>query len=157
MADVASTDLETRAEFVRPWRLVGQSAAALAGGMGVGRFAYTPILPMMHAQAGLSPRLGAGLATANYVGYLAGALAPIIAPALTRSRLTLRLSLLLLTVTLALMPVTHSGTLWLGSRLVAGAASALIFVIAVSMAGAALAAVLVRHRFPHHISARRSS
>lgn len=50
----------------RPWRIVGQGAAALAAGMGVGRFAYTPILPLMHVQAGLSPQLGAQLATANY-------------------------------------------------------------------------------------------
>lgn len=117
---------------MKPWRTVGQGAAALAGGMGIGRFAYTPILPIMHAQAGLSPRLGAALATANYTGYLAGALAAIVAPGLTHSRWALRLSLLLLSATLALMPLSHSGTLWLTLRLIAGAASALIFVIAVS-------------------------
>jgi len=39
---------------------------------------FTPILPLMHAQAGLSASAGAGLATANYVGYLAGALAGIL-------------------------------------------------------------------------------
>ena len=114
------------------WRLAGQGAAALAGGMGIGRFAYTPILPMMHAQVGLSPRLGAGLATANYTGYLAGALAAIAVPRLIHSRWVLRLSMLILAATLALMPLGRSGSLWLGLRLIAGIASALVFVIAVS-------------------------
>jgi MFS family permease len=42
------------------------------------------------------------------------------------------LSLLILAATLALMPLGRSGPLWLGLRLVAGIASALVFVIAVS-------------------------
>ena len=117
---------------VQSWLIVGQAAAALAAGMGIGRFAYTAILPLMHAQASLSPQLGAELATANYIGYLAGAIAAIAAPALVRSRLTFRLCLLVLIGTLALMPATHIVALWLGLRLVAGVASALIFVIAVS-------------------------
>ncbi|MFF0271644.1 YbfB/YjiJ family MFS transporter [Kribbella sp. NPDC004536] len=115
---------------VKRWALVGRGAAALAGGMGIGRFAYTPILPMMHAQAGLTPGLGAALATANYTGYLAGAVAAVAAPRLVHSRWTLRLALLVLTATLALMPVDSS--LWLTLRLIAGIASALVFVIAVS-------------------------
>ena len=118
--------------FRSPWGHVAQAAAALAAGMGVGRFVYTPILPLMHAQAGLSAGAGANLATANYIGYLVGALAGICAPALVRSPALLRSSLIVLTGSLAAMPATHSTAVWIALRLLAGVASALIFVIAVS-------------------------
>ncbi|MFJ9241690.1 YbfB/YjiJ family MFS transporter [Streptomyces sp. NPDC101776] len=100
--------------------------------MGVGRFVYTPILPLMHTQAGLSTDAGAHVATANYVGYLLGALAGTLLPALVRSRTVLRSALVLLIGTLAAMPATHSTTAWMALRLLAGVASALIFVVAVS-------------------------
>ena len=115
-----------------PWVHVLRSAAALAAGMGVGRFVYTPILPLMHAQAGLSAAAGAHLATANYGGYLAGALAGSLAPRLVRSSLVLRACLVALVASLAGMALTHSPLIWLLLRLGAGAASAMIFVIAAS-------------------------
>ena len=65
---------------------------------------------------GLSPQLGAGLATANYVGYLAGALAAIVLPGLVGSRAVLRVSLVVLAASLALMPATHAGDVWLVLR-----------------------------------------
>ncbi|WP_327122153.1 YbfB/YjiJ family MFS transporter [Streptomyces sp. NBC_01341] len=100
--------------------------------MGVGRFVYTPILPLMHAQAGLSAGAGANLATGNYVGYLIGALAGTFLPRLGRSSAVLRGCLLALVVSLAAMPLTHSTVLWLLLRFGAGAFSAMIFVIAAS-------------------------
>lgn len=125
---------------VQPRWIAVQGAAALAAAMGVGRFAYTPILPLMHAQAGLSPQVGSTLATANYAGYLVGALAGIAVPAVVRSRAVLRGSLLVLTLTLALMPTTRDAAAWFALRLVAGTASALVFVIAASTLLSALRA-----------------
>lgn len=118
--------------LVAPWGHVARAAAALAAAMGVGRFVYTPILPLMQTQARLTVGAGAHLATANYVGYLAGALAGTFLPRLTRSTPVLRGSLLLLVASLAAMPLTRATAVWLVLRLVAGAASATVFVIAVN-------------------------
>src|SRR5256886_17026024 len=48
--------------------------AALAVAVGSGRFAFTPMRPMMQADSGLSLIAGGWLASANYLGYLFGAL-----------------------------------------------------------------------------------
>lgn len=113
----------------------------MAVSMGIGRFAYTPILPLMHAQAGLTAQDGSALATANYVGYLVGALFGIFAPGLIRSALVFRAGLIAVIVTVALMATTHMPSVWITLRLVAGIASALVFVIAAS----ALLSHLSRH------------
>jgi hypothetical protein len=46
-------------------RIAGMAAAGFAVAMGLGRFSFTPILPLMTGQAGLSSAAGALLATAN--------------------------------------------------------------------------------------------
>jgi Uncharacterised MFS-type transporter YbfB len=47
--------------------------AGLATAMGIGRFAFTPMLPLMQLHDLVSLRQGSYLASANYVGYLLGA------------------------------------------------------------------------------------
>ena len=126
------------------WAIAAQGAAALAASNGVGRFVYTPILPLMHDQAGLSATSGANLATANYVGYLIGALTGSFAPQLVRSRLVMRASMIAMALSLALMPLTTDVTAWSGLRLIAGFTSALAFVYAV---GALLSGL--RRSAPH--------
>jgi len=114
------------------------AASVLAAAVGVGRFAFTPILPLMQSQAGVSAQLGATMATSNYVGYLAGALAVMIVPRLARSAWVVRIGAASVVVSLGLMPLATSPGVWVVLRGIAGAGSALMFVAA---AGAVLSGV----------------
>lgn len=108
------------------------TAGALAAAMGVGRFVYTPILPLMTGQAGLTAQAAGHLATANYLGYLAGAVATTLSARLAHSALACRTALIAIVVSLAAMPMTTFVPVWLGARTVAGFASAVVFVVAVN-------------------------
>ena len=57
---------------IRP--VVAAGLVALAVAMGIGRFAFTPLMPLMIRDGSLEPAVGAEWAAANYVGYLVGAL-----------------------------------------------------------------------------------
>ncbi|WP_051637624.1 YbfB/YjiJ family MFS transporter [Rhodococcus sp. UNC363MFTsu5.1] len=114
--------------------LVLRASLTLAVAMGLGRFAFTPILPLMVSQAGLTAESAATLATANYLGYLVGAVVAIFAHWIPRSRAALRVSLVLLIATLALMPAAESMSLWLTLRFLAGVASAVLFVFTARVA-----------------------
>lgn len=108
-----------------------RACLALAAAMGIGRFVYTPILPLMEQQAGLSPAMGAQIATANYVGYLIGAVLLSVWPRLVTSRALVRGSLIALLATLALMPFTAIPLLWMALRCATGITSAVIFIASV--------------------------
>src|SRR5438034_5920563 len=95
--------------------------AALAVAMGIGRFAFTPLLPMMQQDAGLSLAQGGYLASANYLGYLAGALLTM-RP--VRSDVAIRVSLLAIGVSTLAMGMTHGMAAWILWRTMAGMASA---------------------------------
>jgi len=57
-----------------PWAVCLAGALALAVAMGIGRFAFTPLLPLMQREGLLGEAGGAALAASNYLGYLLGAL-----------------------------------------------------------------------------------
>ncbi|HXH83814.1 MAG TPA: YbfB/YjiJ family MFS transporter [Candidatus Tectomicrobia bacterium] len=101
--------------------------AALAVAVGIGRFAFTPILPMMQAEAGLSIRAGAWLAAGNYVGYLAGALAAMWAR--PPAGLAIRAGLLAIAATTLGMAPSSGFATWLALRTVSGTASAWVLVL----------------------------
>jgi MFS family permease len=63
-----------------PLAVAVAGAVALSVAMGIGRFAFTPLLPMMLHDGLIDINGGSLLATANYVGYLAGALFCMVLP-----------------------------------------------------------------------------
>ena len=60
--------------YSTPWAVVALGICALAVAMGIGRFAFTPLMPLMLRDGTISAATGAEWAAANYIGYLAGAL-----------------------------------------------------------------------------------
>jgi hypothetical protein len=56
------------------WAIVLIGLVALAMAMGIGRFAFTPLLPLMLRDGTLDAVTGTEWAAANYIGYLIGAL-----------------------------------------------------------------------------------
>ncbi|HUD24415.1 MAG TPA: YbfB/YjiJ family MFS transporter [Burkholderiaceae bacterium] len=100
--------------------------AALASAMGVGRFGFTPVLPLMQAESGLSLSQAAWLAGSNYAGYLIGALACSAAPPAPRN--AVRISLLAVAIFTLAMGATSAYGAWIALRFAAGVASAYVLV-----------------------------
>jgi MFS family permease len=98
--------------------------------MGIGRFAYTALLPQTQAALGAGDGAAGALASANLVGYLLGVLAArhaVVRPG--RGRL-LRLALAATALSTALGAATTSLAAWAAFRLAAGVGSGIVFVIA---------------------------
>jgi MFS family permease len=117
-----------QADAGRSARVAIACMIALAVALGVGRFAFTPLLPLMLHDGALDLREGGLLASANYAGYFIGAATCAVlraAPArIVRAGLATTVVL-----TLA-MGVTGSFPVWLAVRFVAGVVSAWTFVFA---------------------------
>lgn len=92
--------------------------------LGVARFAYTPLLPLMQQRAGLGVAAAGWLAAINYAGYLSGALiASLISNLVLKDRL-FRIGMILAVLSTAMMGLTTDFTIWALSRFVAGLSSA---------------------------------
>ncbi len=121
---------------MKPWRIAAAGLVSLAVAMGIGRFAFTPLLPMMLADGVVDLPTASWLASANYFGYLVGALLctfqpwiwrrlgsppPPRAPKVVRAGL---IATALLTLGMAL----HLPAAWPLLRFAAGVTSAFVFV-----------------------------
>ena len=113
--------------IARPSFTPVRGALGLSVAMGMGRFFYTPALPLMVAALHWSSAPGAWIATLNYVGYFIGTL--VIAQGWVEpNRFVYRLSLIVSTVGLAAVALTPNLVWQGGIRTIAGIASGLIFV-----------------------------
>lgn len=113
---------------IDPLRIALAGACSLALAMAIGRFAYTPMLPPILEGGGLT-LAGAGLvASANFAGYLAGALLATRAVFAADRVLWLRVGILLSLATTAAMAFDAGTAGWAALRFAAGAASAFVLV-----------------------------
>ena len=60
---------------MKAWQVTTGGVCGLVLTIGLARFAYTPLLPSLQAQTGLSDAGAGALAAINYAGYMSGALA----------------------------------------------------------------------------------
>jgi MFS family permease len=98
---------------------------SLAAAMGIGRFAFTPLLPLMVRAGQLDLAFAGWVAAANYVGYLVGAMTAACLPLRAGA---LALLALVATALFTAAMAWPSPQLWLLLRFAAGAASAWAFV-----------------------------
>jgi MFS family permease len=61
-------------QVLKPWQVMAGGICGLVLTIGLARFAYTPLLPGLQAQTGLSDAAAGALAAVNYAGYITGAL-----------------------------------------------------------------------------------
>lgn len=106
------------------WQVLAAGVCALVLTIGVARFSYTPLLPVMRREAGLGVAAGGWLATFNYAGYLSGALLAASLSDLHQKFRLYRLGLVVAVASTALMAVTTQPVLWGVLRYVSGLSSA---------------------------------
>lgn len=108
------------------WAVALAGLVALGVAMGVGRFAFTPLLPMMLHDGSVTLGEGGWLATLNYLGYFAGAAACLfIRPDPARMVRLGMVATVMLTLGMAAPGGMAAWGLW---RAAAGVASAMVMV-----------------------------
>jgi len=118
--------------------------ACVTGGVitvGIARFAYTPMLPEMSEDIGLTETIAGFLAAANYAGYLCGALLISFIHSIQLKIKLYRNGLVAAVATTLLMAATTNEWLWYLLRFVSGLSSA---------AGVLLGGGLLMHWLRHN-------
>ena len=106
------------------FKVLSAGIFSLVLAVGVARFAYTPLLPLMQQQAGLGVAAAGWLAAVNYAGYLSGALIASRINSLVLKDNLYRIGMVLAIVSTLVMGLTTDVVVWALSRYVAGLTSA---------------------------------
>ena len=138
MPNTASAPLLHNVQRVK---VLSAGIASLILMIGIARFAYTPMLPLMQQHAGLGVAQGGWLAAFNYAGYFCGALIAANISDLAKKDRLYRLGLLVAIVTTAGLGFTLNFWLWGLLRFLSGLSSA---------AGLLLGSGLVMHWLLRH-------
>ena len=113
----------------QPFLIVAGGIISLIIAMGIGRFAYTPILPIMQHDLTFSDTAAGYIASSNYAGYLLGAVLAGVLPIKRHRTFLLRFHLILSILTTLFMGFTSSLIFWNILRFLSGFASAFVLVL----------------------------
>ena len=136
-----TTDHSTFLHQAQRLKILCAGIASLILMVGIARFAYTPMLPLMQHQAGLGIAQGGWLAAFNYVGYFCGALIAANIVDLVKKDRLYRLGLVVALITTVGLGLTQNFWAWSVLRFFAGLSSA---------AGLLLGSGLVMHWLLRH-------
>jgi predicted MFS family arabinose efflux permease len=135
-----------------PWKTAIAGLLAMAAALGIGRFVYTPILPVMLDALGWSKADAGLVASANFLGYLAGAVIagwPVFA---ADARRWLLIALAVSAATTAGMSLPPNIYAIIALRFAGGVASAFVIVCASTVVLDRLAAAGRAHLAAIHFS-----
>lgn len=104
-------------------RVIFAGISALILTVGLARFAYTPMLPIMRNDAGLSSLAGGWLATLNYLGYIFGVLTAATIGSLRQKFYMYRCGLIVAVLSTAGMGLAQDMFLWAVLRFISGFSS----------------------------------
>jgi MFS family permease len=122
-------------------RLLLGGFLTLAVVMGIGRFYYTPLLPLMQRDFGFDTATAGLIGSVNFAAYVVGSIGAVLVPRGVVRRWVFRSAVVLSVATTIGMGLTDSLALWFVLRAVAGIVSALGMILSAAYLAEALAAV----------------
>ncbi len=131
--------MDDQSKQMRAALVVAVGLASMAAAMGIGRFAFTPLFPLMQEAQGLTLADGTWLAEANYLGYLIGAAVGLAWP--MRPGTAARAGLALVALSTLAMGSSDAMLVWFALRWLSGVASAWVLIGTSSWALGHLAAI----------------
>ena len=120
---------EAAASRMAALRIIVGGIFGMMVAMGIGRFAFTPILPIMQRELGMTHAVAGWLASINYLCYLAGAILCALFPLMLRNSAVNICAVLASIASTFLMGTTLLPQAWGMLRGVSGLSSAILFVV----------------------------
>ncbi|MEM6639200.1 MAG: YbfB/YjiJ family MFS transporter [Pseudomonadota bacterium] len=113
----------------------GRTSVLFAGvcslilGMGIARYAFTPMIPIMIGQTPMTDGQAGWLAGWNYIGYLTGLFVVWLVTDLRTKDFMYRYALIVALLATVMMAAHENSLVWYASRFIAGISTAVVFML----------------------------